>query len=192
MVRKILDFIQECLDYTKEHYPNEKEFNPNELIPHTIFARKIGYVPDLDFEDSFNNFLSGIYKGFEPPFPVEKVAEAIGVKSTEYHKNLSRKGFAMPFHEKWYIGVNKEDSFIEQRFTISHETSHIGLKYRSNNELPPIDTEDLCNHIARLIITPSYDFENNLRKLDCDIEKLSGLYSCPSYMIKTRIEELKI
>ncbi|MCK4730614.1 MAG: ImmA/IrrE family metallo-endopeptidase [Candidatus Aenigmarchaeota archaeon] len=188
---KILDFIQKELNYTKKHYPDEKEFNLNELIPHIIFARKIEYTSDLNFEDSFNNFLSRIYKGFEPPFPVEKVAKAIGVKAIEYYE-LSRKGFAVLFHGNWYIGVNKNDSLIEQKFTIAHETSHIGLNYTSNKELLPLGTEDTCDYIARLIIMPSYDFENNAKKLDCDIEKLSGLYSCPSYMIETRIEELKI
>ena len=61
------------------------------------------------------------------PVDIEALAGHIGAEIKRDHFDLTLSGFALQKNGAKYIGVNSEEGYERQRFTIAHELGHLFL-----------------------------------------------------------------
>ena len=72
------------------------------------------------------------YRIYEPPVPVEDIANSLGAMIIRNHFDGSESGFTYRNGPRVIIGINSRTSRKRQRFSIAHEIGHLVLH---NNRL---------------------------------------------------------
>ena len=136
----------------------------------------------------------------QPPVPVEKVAEAMGltVVPFAFHNKIS----GLLKKEEEVIGVNKTHHPLRQRFTIAHELGHFLLGHGMGEEHQeemiddvfdrPQPQEREANLFASSLLMPEDWIKKYVKKNGMEIESLAKTFEVSKQAVTIRLLQLKL
>lgn len=136
----------------------------------------------------------------QPPVPVEKVAEAMGldVVPFAFHNKVS----GLLKKEEGVIGVNKTHHPVRQRFTIAHELGHFLLGHGLGEEYQEETIDDVfdkprpeereANLFASSLLMPTDWVKDYVKKNGMEIDALAQTFGVSKQAATIRLLHLKL